>query len=79
MKERKFLCPLCGSIASGEYDNKCYQCYSKNLFTLDLPNVIHITICKECNSFLYKNRWEKFINIEDIFLKSILPVIKKKN
>jgi len=76
VKIMKRFCAICGREVDVYYDNLCLDCFRKNHPLLSKPLKLKITICRECNSIFYLNKWVKG-DLESILLQLIRREVKK--
>lgn len=80
MINKDFLCPNCGKVTNTLIENMCSFCfYNKITKNLKISNVIKVSLCSDCNCFLYKKKWEKYDSLKTIFEKLIFEKINKEN
>lgn len=80
MTIQKLFCPKCGNITETLIESLCSICYNNKIFNqLKIPNILKISLCNDCNSFLNNNKWEKYDSINDVISKIIFQSIKKEN
>lgn len=63
------LCPICGKDEEKLVDGICNSCYTKqNPLTF---KDVDITVCVNCRTFFYRNKWTKFENLDEIFKRQL--------
>jgi nonsense-mediated mRNA decay protein 3 len=65
------VCPLCGR--KSEVGMFCGECYLKKNLTIELPEKLELSHCRDCNAFLLSGKWLRDISTED----AILAFVKK--
>ncbi|RLE80860.1 MAG: hypothetical protein DRJ52_05470 [Thermoprotei archaeon] len=53
----KRFCAECGREADVYYDNLCIDCFKKHNPLVEKLPLIKVSVCRECGSILYLNRW----------------------
>jgi len=77
------FCIICGKRTDELYNNMCRECYKENTELVRVPEVINITICPECFSYMFRGKWEKAENpydihdvVHDAILRNLAPKVK---
>jgi len=68
------VCPLCGR--KSEVGLFCSACYLKKNLKIEVPNVIEISHCKACDTYLLQGRWVKGLSEEDAIERAMSLAIK---
>jgi len=77
MVEHKLLCPVCGKEVEKLYEGMCKECFLRENELFSIPNVIDVTVCKECGSYMLGKSWiHKSKNIEEIIGEHIIKNLK---
>jgi len=69
-------CILCGKDA--EIDVFCEDCWLKKQNLFEIKD-IEVKVCKNCGSFLEKNKWKRYKNLESGLENIVKKNIKSKN
>ena len=68
------FCIKCGT-EKGFIDNLCGGCYGEVAELMRVPSVMDMTVCRGCDSYLYKKQWKYFENIDDLIDREVLAVL----
>jgi len=51
------FCVECGKEIEEDFDGMCIECYIKSRKFFEIPEIVEVTICKNCGSYRLDNRW----------------------
>src|ERR1035437_416223 len=64
-------CPKCGIECSKLFNFVCRDCFFETFKLIELPLILHVSICSNCGAYFHKSRWENIGKIEDV-LRSVV-------
>ena len=68
------VCPLCGKTS--EVGMFCQDCYLKKHLKIDLPNIIEVSYCRKCDSYMLEGRWVRGLAEEEAVKRAVEAAIK---
>ena len=64
-------CPKCGIECSKLFNFVCRDCFFETFKLIELPLILHVSICSNCGAYFHKSRWENIGKIEYV-LRSVV-------
>lgn len=68
-------CPKCGIECSKLFDFVCRDCFFETLKLIELPRILHVSICSNCGAYFHKSKWENIGNIEYVLLNAVENIL----
>jgi len=68
-------CPKCGIECSTLFNFVCRDCFFETFKLIELPLILHVSICSNCGAHFHKSRWENIGNIECVLLSAVENVL----
>jgi len=68
-------CPKCGIECSKLFNFVCRDCFFETFKLIELPLILHVSICSNCGAYFHKSRWENIGNIEYVLRSAVENVL----
>ena len=62
-----FGCIICGKPTDELFNNMCKTCYINNTELAEVPDRVIITLCPECFSYMFRGRWIRPEDPNDLY------------
>ena len=68
-------CPKCGIECSKLFNFVCRDCFFETFKLIELPLILHVSICSNCGAYFHKSRWENIGKVEYVLRSAVENVL----
>jgi len=69
-------CPKCGIESNKFFNLVCRDCFFETFKLIELPLILHVSICSNCGAYFHKGRWENIGNLEYVLVSAVENVLQ---